>query len=113
MKQRKYKNTKIEIDGFSFDSKKEGEYYQKLRILESKGIIKGLLMQVTFILIASQKLSNGKTERPVTYIADFVYTENGKEYVIDVKSPMTRKLPAYVIKRKLMKFIHNKEIHEC
>jgi len=100
---RKYKNNKVVIDGITFDSIKESEYYIKLLILLNNGIISDLAYQVKFDLIPSQKLENGKRLSPCTYIADFVYIENGKQYVVDVKSEMTRKLPVYSIKKKLMK----------
>lgn len=105
----KYKNIKVEYQGIIFDSGHECEYYKKLQILERKGIIENLRTQVKFVLIPSQKLTNGKRERPVTYIADFVYFENGKQYVVDTKGYKT---PYYVLKRKLMKFVYDIEIHE-
>ncbi len=46
------------------------------------------------------------------YLADFTYNRNGKEIVEDVKSEMTRKLPVYKLKKKLMKAILNIEIQE-
>ena len=52
-------------------------------------------------------------ESAVKYIADFVYTDaGGKTVVEDVKSPATRKKESYVLKRKLMLYIHNIKILE-
>ena len=54
-----------------------------------------LRRQVKFELLPSQK-----GERGVWYIADFVYEENGKTIVEDVKGYRT---DTYIIKRKLFK----------
>jgi hypothetical protein len=45
-------------------------------------------------------------ERKVCYIADFVYTDkNGSKVVEDTKSEITQ-TPVFVVKRKLMLYIH-------
>lgn len=108
----KYKNTNIQIDGIKFDSKKEAARYSALKTMEKSGEISDLKTQVAFSLIPKQKKKNGEIEREVKYIADFVYNKNGERVIEDVKSSMTRKLPAYIIKRKLMLFIHSIEIKE-
>ena len=48
-------------------------------------------------------------ERPVRYVADFVYLENGIEVVEDCKGVRTKE---YVIKRKLMLFLKGIRIRE-
>ena len=94
----KYRNTKTG----GYDSKKESKRAQALRLLERAGEVSHLEEQVTFELIPKQE-----GERAVKYIADFVYHIPGGHTVVeDVKSPITRKNPDYIIKRKLMKFIH-------
>ncbi|MGN0174339.1 MAG: DUF1064 domain-containing protein [Acutalibacteraceae bacterium] len=99
----KYRNKKISIDGKKFDSKHEAERYLELKLLLRAGKIQGLQTQVRFKLIPSQKDENGKViERPVFYIADFVYTENGKMVVEDAKGFKTKD---YIIKRKLMLYL--------
>lgn len=117
-KKHKYRaeKTKVEMpDGteHTFDSKKEAKVYADLLIREKAGEITGLRTQVPYELIPKQRLSNGKSERSVRYIADFVYTQAGETKVIDVKG--YRKGGAYavfVIKRKLMKWIHGIEVTE-
>ena len=109
------KTTAVLRDGteHQFDSKKEAKVYADLALMEKAGEIKNLRIQVPYELIPSQKLSNGKTERSVRYIADFVYEEDGKTVVLDVKG--YRRGGAYsvfVIKRKLMKWIHHIEVQE-
>lgn len=101
----KYKNIKT-VDGF--DSKKERKRFFELEEMQKDGIIKSLKKQVSFRLIDTFKDKRGITERGVKYIADFVYYDNEKKSFVleDVKSPYTRKLPAYVIKRKLVKKIY-------
>jgi hypothetical protein len=52
----------------------------------------------------------GKTiEQAVKYVADFVYTENGKRVVEDTKGFRTKD---YIIKRKLMLWVHGIKIRE-
>ena len=96
----KYNATKITIDGIKYDSKKEAARGQELKMLERAGIIKDLQLQPEFTLQESFKYQ-GKTERKITYIADFMYEEkNGQIVVEDVKSEIT-KTPVYRVKRKL------------
>lgn len=112
----KYHSSKTSVilgDGseHTFDSKKEADTYFELELRQKAGEINNLRMQVEYLLIPKQILSNGKTERACKYFADFVYEEDGMTIVVDVKSPATR-TPTYKIKRKLMKYIHNIEIKE-
>ncbi len=107
----KYKNKKVSVDGKTFDSIKEYQRYCELRLLERAGGIKDLQMQVKFELIPPQKM-NGKTvERACSYVADFVYLQDGVKVVEDTKSEATR-TKDYIIKRKLMMFIHGISIKE-
>lgn len=108
---RKYKNKKVMIDGIKFDSKKEANRYQELKLMQRAGIISDLQRQVKYVLIPSQKGNDGKViERPCTYIADFVYIdENGKTVVEDTKG---YRISDYKIKRKLMLYIHGVKINE-
>jgi hypothetical protein len=95
----KYKNIKTFFDGKCFDSKKEQNRYVELKLLQTVGEISNLQTQVRFELVPAQKKSNGKTERAVTYIADFVYEQNGRTVVEDTKGFKTKD---YIVKRKLM-----------
>lgn len=91
----KHNNRKTEVFGILFDSGKEAKRYAELRLLELSGDISGLERQVKYELIPKQN-----DERACHYIADFVYVENGKTIVEDVKGFRTRD---YIIKRKLFK----------
>lgn len=107
----KYRNVKTEVDGQTFDSAKEARRFDELRILLQAGQISDLKCQVKFDLLPSQKTSVG-TLRGVSYIADFTYKQNDELVVEDVKSNFTRKLPMYVVKKKLMMHMHHIEIKE-
>lgn len=96
----KYRNRKTCIEGEVFDSVKESQRWMELRLLQAAGEITNLDRQVKYTLIPAQK-RNGHVERPVIYVADFQYEENGEIIVEDVKSDAT-KTHAYIIKRKLM-----------
>ena len=58
----KYRNKKVIVDGKEFDSKKEGDRYKKLRLLERAGEISDLELQPRFLLQDKFK-KNGKTYR--------------------------------------------------
>jgi hypothetical protein len=94
----KFFNKKIIVNGQKYDSKSEYNRYLELKQMLKDRKISNLLSQVKFQLIPKQK-----GERAVIYIADYVYTENGKTIIEDVKSEYTRKDKVYIIKRKLMK----------
>lgn len=98
----KYKNVKTK-DGF--DSNKERKRYFELEFMQKAGVITSLNKQVSFELIDKFTDKRGIKEREAKYIADFVYYDIEKNsFVIeDVKSLITRKLPVYVLKRKLVK----------
>ena len=110
IKRSKYYSKKVVIDGIKFDSKKEGEYYQKLKILLKQGIIQDLELQKEYLLQESFKI-NGKTRRKITYRADFSYisTEDNKLHVVDVKGFKT---DLYKLKKKLFEKKYNIEIEE-
>jgi DNA mismatch repair ATPase MutS len=83
------------LDGITFDSKKEAARWAELRIMERAGLIKNLERQVPF------KCSIDG-HHICTWIADFVFFEGKFRVVEDVKSPFTRKLPVYRLKKKLV-----------
>ena len=106
----KYKAKKTEIDGIVFDSKKEAKRYQELILLERAGVISDLQRQVKFVLIPVQRINGKVVERECSYIADFVYKDKeGNTIVEDTKGVKTKD---YIIKRKLMLWIHGIRIKE-
>ena len=103
MKANKYRAKKITTaSGEVFDSK--GEYNRWLVLLHAQkyGQIKNLRRQVVYELIPKQAHPDGRKEHRTCYKCDFEYEEGGLVVVEDYKSPVTRKLPEYIIKRKLM-----------
>lgn len=116
----KYKSKPVVNELGKFDSKKE--YYRYLALLEAEkeGEISNLQRQVRFEILPSQRDKdtvdkNGKVkrgrvlERPVYYVADFVYTENGHRVVEDTKGYRTND---YILKRKLMLYMKGIQIRE-
>lgn len=104
----KYHNKKVIIDGLKFDSIKESKYYLYFKNQEKKGNISHLKTQVKFELQPAFKIENKKI-RPIYYIADFTYIENGIKKVIDVKGVRTE---VYKIKKKLFEYKYQMEIKE-
>ncbi len=109
----KYGNKKIEINGIVYDSAKEARRHQELLLLERAGAIQKLDRQVEFELIPAQFSEvNGKRkciERKCSYIADFVYYENGEKVVEDTKGFKTKD---YKIKKKMLLYFHGIRIRE-
>ena len=105
----KYGNRKMTRNGETFDSAKEARRYGELVLLERAGQIFDLKRQVKYELIPTQKIGGKVAERACTYVADFVYIEDGKTVVEDAKGFRTKD---YIIKRKLMLFIHGIRIKE-
>jgi hypothetical protein len=118
----KYNNSKVTFNGEAYDSRKEAKRHQELLLLQRAGEIKDLQRQVKFELIPTQRepdtigkrggVHKGKViENNVNYIADFVYTDcrSGEKVVEDSKGMKTEK---YIIKRKLMLYIHGIRILE-
>ena len=97
MRRHKYHAKKTTIDGITFDSQKEANRYAELKLLERAGEIKHLQLQVPFTLQEAFTL-HGKKYRPITYIADFVYEQDGRTIVEDTKGMRTQ---VYQLKKKL------------
>lgn len=129
MIKRKYKNKKVVIDGITFDSKKEAGRYKELKTLERAGIIQKLQRQVKYVLVPAQyertdevytkgkdkgKPKKGRLiERECAYYADFVYMQNGNTIVEDVKGYRDgQAYNLFVIKRKLMLYVHGVQVKE-
>lgn len=124
----KYHNRKtITSDGIVHDSQKEANRWCELKLLERAGKITDLKRQVEYELIPDQyetyerygkngnKLKDGikLIERRCVYMADFVYTDlaTGQTVVEDTKSVAT-KTKEYIIKRKLLLYVHGIRITE-
>ncbi len=118
---RKYGNKKVRYQGAVYDSKREARRAAELSLLEKAGKITDLQTQAKFVLIPTQRepdtvgkrggIKKGKViEQSVCYVADFVYTdEQGRRIVEDTKGFRTKD---YIIKRKLMLYVHGIKIKE-
>jgi len=128
-KQPKLHNQKVEHDGRLFDSKREADRYDELRLLEAQGLIQNLECQKEYLLIPAQYKTeerygaNGRRlkdkqvllERAVTYIADFAYEQDGELIVEDSKgyrNPSSAPYAKFVLKRKLMLWVHGIRVRE-
>lgn len=117
----KYRAKKVVVDGITFDSKKEGMYYLKLKEMEKKGEISNLRLQVPYELLPAlyhdevvhlktkDKVVRKLIQRAVHYVADFVYEKDGKDIVVDTKG---MRLSDYKLKKKMMRAILGIEIIE-
>jgi len=122
----KYHSKKITRDGETFDSMKEYKRWCELKLLEKAGKIANLKRQVKFVLIPAQYEVIGYTktgkpkkkcvERECAYIADFTYDEElfgvGDFFVPIVEDTKGFKTKDYIIKRKLLRWIHGLSIKE-
>ena len=122
----KYRNQEVvTFDGIKHASRKEADRWCELKLLERSGKISELKRQVKFTLIPAQyevyerysksgkRLKDGQRciEKACEYIADFVYrnAQSNEIVVEDTKGFRTEK---YIIKRKLMLYIHHIRIRE-
>lgn len=102
-------------------SQKEHDRATQLKLKQRAGFISNLREQVSYTLIPTQygqcdtdlkgKPVRVLLEHSCRYVADFVYTDNetGQEVVEDTKGYRTKE---YIIKRKLMLYIHGIRIKE-
>ena len=106
----KYKNIKVtrtvNNEIVTFDSKREAKRYDELWLLAVHGKIEELTLQPKYELLPKFK-HEGVTHRPVTYVADFRYIQDGETIVEDVKGMLT---DVYRIKKKLFLKRYGKDI---
>ena len=107
----KFGNRKVITPDGTFDSEREYRRWRELQLLERAGEIGMLRRQVSFTLIPAQydRRTGKLLERSVNYVADFVYQTEGFTVVEDAKGVRT---PEYIIKRKLMLYIHGLKVQE-
>lgn len=95
----KYRANKVSIDGHTFDSQKEADYYCELKIKLQANEINGFCLQPTFILAPGLK-----------YKADFIiFNKDNSTEVIDVKGFKTKE---YIAKKKVFEDKFNLKITE-
>lgn len=93
-KRAKYRNVRVKVDGFAFDSKAEACHFQNLRILERAGRIASLRVHPIYpIFISGTKVCDVEM--------DFAFVDHdagGVETAVDVKG---RDNPMSKLKRKM------------
>lgn len=107
-KKTKYKANKCVYNGIRFDSQKERDRYIQLLSMEKEDIIENLQLQVPFVLQDAFEIK-GRKIRPIKYIADFTYVQDGEEVIEDVKGKRTQ---VYDIKKKMFMYRYKKYIKE-
>lgn len=99
---RRVRGTKrVTVWGQEFDSKREAQRYQDLKMLERAGEIRGLERQVPVELVGAQDHIRTPTGKPMKYIADFYYfdTRSGLWVYEDAKGYPT---DTYKMKRAIL-----------
>ena len=77
---RKYRNIKTEVDGITFDSKREAQRYQELKLELEQGEIRDLRLQPEFHVQEGYiDPATGQRVKPIKYIADFSYERHWKQ----------------------------------
>jgi uncharacterized protein DUF1064 len=105
----KYGAVPTVVDNVRFGSKREAGRYQDLKLLQKAGVIRGLTCDKKELRWSLDI----EGFHICVYEADFLYEENiGGEWIEVVEDSKGFKTPAYKLKKKLMKAIHNIEIRE-
>jgi hypothetical protein len=87
----KYNAVRTKVDGITFDSKREAEYYSELKIRQKAGEILGFSRQDQFVL----------DDAGTVYRADFViFYPDGRYEIVDVKGVKTQ---VFKLKMKMLK----------
>ena len=95
----KYGAVKTNVDGITFDSKKEADYYCELKLRLQAKEIKGFCLQPTFVLAPGLR-----------YKADFIIFHNdGSTEIVDTKGFKTKE---YITKKKVFEDKYNLKIKE-
>ena len=101
----KYRNKKTEINGITFDSKREAGRYLELMLMESAGLIRGLELQPEFPLLVKTGKSVGK------YRADFRYFDVARKAFVVEDSKGVR-TAVYRLKKRIVEEVHKIKIEE-
>ena len=99
----KYNNRKTIVDGITFDSRDEALYYEALKDMKEKRLIKDYELQPKYLLQESFA-KDGKRYRAMYYIADFRVINNDDSFcIVDIKGMLTTE---FKIKMKLFNYIY-------
>lgn len=99
-KRSKYGNTKVEYDGYTFDSKREKEYYV---VYKGDPEVESVQVHPRYELTPKFTNAEGVKRRAQHYVADFLVTfKDGRpDQVVDVKGMET---PMFKLKRTLFEY---------
>lgn len=93
-------------DGIVFDSKFEMQAYELLKTYLGKQYFS---LSPKYELQPGFRNEDGKKIRAIHYIADFLLTYKGKEYIVDTKGVET---DVFKMKEKMFTYTHNKKIYK-
>lgn len=95
---------KCEVDGIKFDSPREADRYQDLKILERAKVIEELEIHPAIPIVIGGVEVKYPSGRQLKYVADFRYfdLEKGERIVEDVKFQSGHRPRDYQIKRALV-----------
>jgi len=105
----KFNNVKVEIDGHTFDSVKEKEFYGSLKLKKKAGLIKDFKIQVQYDI----KVNNIHI---AYYYLDFLIENNdGSFEYVDIKGKDKKtnkfiKTGVFALKKRLVEAIYNIKI---
>lgn len=101
-------NVRCSVDGMSFHSTKEGQYYSQLKLRLRSKDIRTFAKQVPFIL---NEADHGN--KPVIWIADFVVWNNDNTVsIIDIKPAEDFLTKEYRTKKRLFESMSGLKIEE-
>jgi hypothetical protein len=112
----KYQARSVRVDGILFDSQREADRYQELKLLAQAGRISSIEIHPGFPLIVKElhRVDGPEILHTVgMYHADFRYRDHrsGAWVVEDVKSQPT-KTEAYKLRKKIVEAVHGVTIVE-
>ena len=98
----KYGNRKTVIDGYTFDSKLEADYYCQLKLLKRAGHITDFKLQPRFTLQdAYVHRFTRKRIQKIEYVADFLVIYPNHQEIVDCKGMKTA---LYLMKKKIFEY---------
>jgi Protein of unknown function (DUF1064) len=112
----KYRAHRVTVDGIAFDSKREADRYQELKLMEAAGAIQALQVHPSFPLQVVALHLDGppwEIETIGMYTADFRYVDRktGEVVIEDVKTIPT-KTTAYKLRKRIAEVVHGITITE-
>ena len=100
----KYGAKRTLFNGKWYASKREADYAARLLPLVERGLITDYKEQERIVLVPG----DGKL-RPIVYVADFTFVENGKRRVLDAKGAKTQ---VYRLKKRMAALLLGVQIEE-